>query len=124
MKNIVEVSTDILQLSLTIQEGFQHLVGRMGEGHFEDTYYLFQDIVRAFSSIYDAVRPLSLVSPLGESQIAELTEKLINAFDDMNKAYENNELDKAQQDLQVVLFPAFESWRGELERCLHPLVDS
>jgi len=124
MENIVAISAQILQLSETIQDGMEHLLSRMDEGHFEDNYYLFQDIVRAFSAIYDAMKSLAMLSPLKESQIMELSEKLITSLDSINGSYENHEQDKAQEAMQAVFLPALSKWKDELERCLHPLADS
>jgi hypothetical protein len=124
MENIIAISSQIIRLSGTIQEGMDHLVRRMNEGFFEDNYYLFQDMVRAFSAIYDAMGPLTVLSPLKESHIMELGGNLMSTLDSINDLYENHELDKAQQHMQMVLLPAFGRWKDELDRCLHPLVDS
>jgi len=124
MENMVAMSAQILGLSDTIQEGMEHLLSKMNEGHFEDNYYLFQDIVRAFSAIYDALKSITGLSPLEESQIMELSERLIASLDSINDSYETHEQDKVQQAMQAVFIPTIRKWKDELKRCLHPLVDS
>ena len=39
------IAREVMELSATIQDGFKHLQNRMAEGHFEDTEYLFADIL-------------------------------------------------------------------------------
>lgn len=124
MENIVAITTQILQLSETIQEGIEHLLSRMDEGYFEDNYYLFQDMVSAFSAIYEAVKSIAMLPPLKESQIMDLSVKLFGSLNGINDSYENHEQDKAKLDMQMVLLPALSRWKEELERFLHPLVDS
>ena len=124
MENVDAITTQMLQLSETIQEGIEHLLSMMDEGHFEDNYYLFQDMVSAFSAIYEAMTSLDMLPLFKESQITDLSLKLIVSLNGINDSYEKHEQDKVKVDMQMVLLPALSRWKEEFERCLHPLVDS
>ena len=111
---------EIFDLSDTIQEGLQYLEKRMGEGHFEDTDYLFDDIKEAFKSISRAIEPV-----IAEQKIlGELTEKFSLALEKMSTNYENPKLEIARMDLQFVLFPAYKGWQAEVQKCFAHLIES
>lgn len=111
---------EIFDLSDTVREGLQHIEKRLGEGHFEDTAYLFEDIKEAFVSIAQAIEPLFVKEKLLE----KLTEKMSVALEEMNNSYENGKLDQARMNLQFVLFPAYNSWQSELQKCLNNIIES
>lgn len=103
-----------------MEEGLAHLVNRMGEGHLEDTRFLYEDILNAFRSISMAME-MDLAE---QNQIPVVSERLQLAFDKMNQSYEDNKLDTCRMDMQFVLFPAFKDWIQEIDRCLRPLIQS
>ncbi len=119
MDNIYEISTEIMALAATIEEGLGHLNKRMGELHFEDTRYLFNDIVEAYLSIMNALE--GLMEKLAPNELVEKSGQLQVAMEKMNHSYEANKVDEARMDMQFILFPAFKAWMGEMEKCIRPL---
>lgn len=117
MDNIFGLASEVLSLARTIEEGLEHLNKRMGELHFEDTRYLFQDIAEAYRSILATLenRPKSIADT---AEILEKSTRLQLAFEKMNQSYEDNKLDEARMDLQFILLPAFRGWMQELENYL------
>lgn len=120
MSDQQSIITGMFHLLDTIKEGLQHIEKRLGEGHFEDTAYLFEDIKEAFSSIFKTIEP---VIP-EHKMLGELTDKLLIGLEAMNSSYENKKLDQARIDLQFMLFPAYRSWQEEMQKCFGNLVES
>ena len=120
MESKINVCREILSLGGTMEEGLDHLANRMGEGHLEDTRFLFADIQDAFRSISMALEMDFAV----ENEIPVFSERLQLAFDKMNRSYEDNKLDSGRMDMQFVLYPAFKEWMQEINRCLRPLIQS
>jgi hypothetical protein len=111
---------EVFDLADTIGEGLQHLEKRMGEGHFEDTGYLFEDIKEAFKTISRAIEP----DVSEQMTLGELSEKFSTALDNMNANYDHSKLDLARMDLQFVLLPAYKGWQSELQKCFRHLIES
>ncbi len=122
MDNIYAITTEILDLIITIEEGLEHLNKRMGELHFEDTRYLFQDILEAYLSIMTAME--GLMDNLNTDAVLEKSKQLHNAMEQMNQSYEVNKMDKARMDMQFVLVPTFKQWKSAMESCLRPLAQA
>lgn len=111
-----EVFDYILDLTDTMLEGMEHLKNRMQEGYFEDTCYLYFDIVKAIASIYDALEPL--IPQLGDNRIEDFTGELNRVNEKMVEIYEQKQFEIAKDNMEFQLLPAFKKWKIELERCL------
>lgn len=120
MESKINVCREILCLGGTMEEGLDHLVTRMGEGHWEDTSFLFADIQDAFRSISMALEMDFAV----ENEIPVFSERLQLAFDKMNQSYADNRLDSGRIDMQFILYPAFKDWMKEINKCLQPIIQS
>jgi hypothetical protein len=87
--DVLKRSTELLE---TVQEGLLHILKRLNEGHFEDTIYLFEDAVEAFSVIE---RSLNVIPKyLLNEDLSELTVKVKNAIELAVGAYELKDLKK------------------------------
>ncbi len=122
MENQISLCREIIIMGGTMEEALNHLVGRMGEGHFEDTRYLFDDIMEAFRSINAALETVSI--QWEETKAGELSDRLQMSIDKMNQSYEDNKLDQGRIDMQFILMPAFKAWIQEIDKCLSPLIQS
>lgn len=117
-----QIASDIINLSDTIMEGLEHIKKRVYDGHFEETYYLLEDIIDAVASIHKATEPM--LPLLGENRIEQYSEHLTRLIDEMTNNYEAQRIEKAKTDMQLVLIPAFKQWKTELERCLSDYIAS
>jgi nicotinamide riboside kinase len=122
MESLITLSRDMVELSNTIKEGLDHLDKRLADGHLEDSYYLFQDIIQAFYSVTRAME--SIQSSIEIETVVRATDKLLNAFEKLSISYEDQKLNQARMDLQLILSPAFSAWSNELHRCLQPIMES
>lgn len=122
MENLITLSRDMVELSNTIKEGLDHLDKRLAEGHLEDSYYLFQDIVQAFYSVTRAME--SMQANVEIAGVVKATDSLLSAFEKLSTSYEDQKLNQARMDLQLILTPAFSAWSSELHRCLQPIMES
>lgn len=121
MESQINLCREILNIGTTMEEGLNHLVSRMGEGHFEDTRYLFDDIGDAFRSINAALNTVTIQEG---NAIEEMSDRLQTSFEKMNQSYEIDNLSQGRMDMQFVVVPAFKIWIQEIDRCLSPLVQS
>lgn len=122
MESLITLSRDMVELSNTIKEGLEHLDKRLAEGHLEDSYYLFQDIVQAFYSVTRAME--SMQANVEIAGVVQATDSLLSAFEKLSTSYEDQKLNQARMDLQLILSPAFSNWSSELHRCLQPIMES
>lgn len=116
------IAREVMELSETIRAGFEHLQNRMAEGHFEDTEYLFVDILAAFNAIFRSSE--QFISESDQELMERLKEKLLTALEGMGVNYEQKKLDVARMDLQFVLIPAYQVWQTELHKYLSPWLES
>lgn len=117
MNNMFGLANEIISLAKTIEEGLEHLHKRMGELHFEDTRYLFDDIVDAYKSILVTLENRADGTD-NFNGILQKSDHLQAAFEKMNQSYEENKLNEARMDMQFILLPAFQAWLEELEKHL------
>ena len=120
MESKISVCREILSLGGTMEEGLAHLVNRMGEGHLEDTRFLYEDILNAFRSINMALE----MDFAEQNKIPVVSERLQLAFDKINQSYTDNKLNSCRMDMQFILYPAFKDWMQEINRCLRPIIQS
>ena len=122
MDNLISMASDINELVNTIEEGLKHIQTRARDGYFEDTLYLFEDIVEGLNSIFEALQSIDASRNLNRAQ--NKTVNLLDALDAINLAY--RETNTADADLLInnKLMPAFAEWKAELEGCLFPIIQS
>ncbi|EWG11497.1 hypothetical protein [Cytobacillus firmus] len=58
MEKYIEVMKQCLEISETILEGLHHIQKLLSEGKFEQTIYLYEDVLLAYSTIENSVEPL------------------------------------------------------------------
>ena len=121
MSDQITIAREVLELVDTIRDGLEHLEKRMAEGHFEDTEYLFTDILTAATAIFRASQPF--ITENDQEIMDRLKEKLLMALDGMSANYEQKKLSVARMDLQFVLIPAYQVWQAEIHKCLSPWLE-
>ncbi|WP_061212738.1 hypothetical protein [Syntrophomonas wolfei] len=121
MSSLYSIAREMMDLSHTMLEALDHINRRMAAGHLESTFYLFQDILEAFTLVQ------SLLEQLPEEQgitLEKVSLNFQNCLDLMLLAYQSNDLEKAHVELQYDLLPNFIKWQYELEKGLKPYKDS
>ncbi len=121
MENLISIASDINELVTTIQEGLKHIQTRTEEGCFDDTLYLFEDIVQGLNSIMEALQ--TMVSSQKTSRNQDKTIILLDVLDEIYLAYQNK-TEGAGWLLNEKLLPAFAEWKAELETYLLPIIQS
>jgi hypothetical protein len=107
--DVLKKSTELLE---TVQEGLLYTLKRLNEGHFEDTIYLFEDAVEAFSVIE---RSLNVIpKDILNEDVTELTAKVKNAIELIVSAYELKDDAKVKEILQFSLIPRCKKWNEAL----------
>jgi len=107
--DVLKRSTELLE---TVHEGLLHILKRLNDGHFEDTIYLFEDAVEAFSVIE---RSLNVIpKDLLNEDLGELTVKVKDAIELTVDAYELKDYAKAKEILQFSLIPRCKKWNEAL----------
>jgi hypothetical protein len=112
----MEKYNDVLKRSIelleTVHEGLLHILKKLNEGHFEDTIYLFEDAVEAFSVIE---RSLNVIpKDILNEDVTELTMKVKNVIELVVSAYELKDHAKVKEILQFSLIPRCKKWNETL----------
>lgn len=115
-KKYIDVIKQSLALSDTGLESLEHIKLQYKEGKFAETFYLFNDVVNAFSTIERSVQDLLPLLP--ENQIQVLMDRLRSALEHVVAAYEQERLSQAREVMQFNLMPTYKEWRLELHRVL------
>jgi hypothetical protein len=107
--DVLKRATELLE---TVHEGLLHIFKRLNDGHFEDTIYLFEDAVEAFSVIE---RSLNVIpKDILNKDLSELTAKVKDAIELIVSAYELKDYAKAKEILQFSLIPRCKKWNEAL----------
>ena len=122
MKEYYEVIRNILGLAETSMDGLNHIASRLGEGHFDSTVNLMEDVVEAVYHIESSINLFS--NKLGPNSLEIATANLRLALGSVVHAYEHGQRAKALLFLKHNLIPAFTRWQEELNLCLSPYVAS
>lgn len=107
-------------MSSTILEGLKHIKLRMEEGQLKETLFLFEDVLEALISIENSVQPLMEKEKELEKAVAVIKQSL----EMLARAYEEDNLIKAQTELGDNLIPALDKLRVELDASLQKYKDS
>ncbi|UCZ52687.1 hypothetical protein LGQ02_18045 [Bacillus shivajii] len=114
MEKYIDVMKQSVDLSQTILEGLQHIQKLQGEGKFEETMYLFEDVVAGFSSVEKSMQPL--LKELNNDELEARMNSVKIALDLVVSSYESNNYGKVQEIMQFTLVPQFMKLKQELER--------
>lgn len=122
MEKHIDVMKQSVELSETILEGLQHIQKLLGEGKFEETMSMFEDIVSAFSTMQQS---LTLVTEkLENHQIDSTSNKVQDGLELVVSAYEAKSHGKVQEIIQFTLSPQVKKWKEELEKAFQPYIVS
>lgn len=122
MEKHIDVMKQSVELSETILEGLQHIQKLLGEGKFEETMSMFEDVVSAFSTMQQSLTP---VTEKLENQ--EIDAKAIKVQADLElvvSAYEAKSHGKVQEIIQFTLTPQLKKWKEALEKTFQPYIIS
>ncbi len=112
MEKYVEVIRRSVELVDTCIEGLQHIRAGLREGVFEETMYLFEDIVYGYCKIAEFLPVLD--SFLADDRLKTITLEVEEAMHHMLTAYEYCDINKASNILDHQVIPAFQLWSGEM----------
>ncbi len=120
MNYLYETAGDIISLSSTVLEGLNHIKLRMEEGQLKETLFLFEDVLEALISIENSVQPLMEK----EKELGKAVAVIKQSLEMLARAYEEDNLAKAQNALNENLLPALDKLRAELDASLQKYKDS
>lgn len=106
------------ELSKTMIEGIQHINSLINKGEFEQTIFLFEDVLIAFSAIEQSIEPFKGKLE-GHSVEAEL-ESLKKVLELTVASYEKRNYSRVQEIVQFSLEPHFKKLHIRLEDAFKP----
>ncbi|WP_188206706.1 hypothetical protein [Alkalibacillus aidingensis] len=112
MDQQTQILKQSIDLSQTMLQGLEHIQALLNDGKFEETMYLFEDVVRAHLSVS---KSLINKKEIDVSKINEKSQNIQDSFDKVVKAYETNDKGSVQQILQFTLIPKVKEWHEELD---------
>ncbi|WP_240374119.1 hypothetical protein [Bacillus piscicola] len=120
MEKYIDVMKQSVELSHTMIEGLQHMQTLFGQGKMEDTVFLFEDIVAAFSSVEEAVAPVAPDMP--QSDLETKLQQVQRALEVTVTAYEKKQYGKVQEIIQFTVLPKCKELHQELETAFQPYI--
>ncbi len=106
--DIMKSSTDLAE---TISEGLQHFQKLFGEGRFEQSLFLFEDILEAYSAIERSVN--SIIEAKNPENLKASLKSVNHALSIVVDTYEDKKYMKVQEVLQFTLIPQFNRLKAE-----------
>ncbi len=122
MSNLFETARDVIDLSNTMQEGMQYIAQRIEGERFNETLFLFEDVLEAFASIQTSVGLLVELEKQGE--LEDSSRILRESMERLARAYEEGSLEKARLEVQTTLLAAFKKWQDQLQSSLKQYLES
>ena len=122
MEKHIEVMKKSLELSETILEGLQHIQKLLSEGKSEQSVFMFEDVLEAYTAISATIEPV--INELNNESISAQQAAFSQAADLVVTAYEEKNYAKVQEILQFTLVPRFKKLKEELEQAFKPYVIS
>lgn len=119
MNLLYTIASELMNLSNTVQEGLEHMKLRFEEGQLRETLFLFEDVLEAVELIENSVSSLEQ-----DKELWVMTGGLKGGLEMLARAYEENNVEKARNELGNNLLPAFKNWQAELEKSLKKYKDS
>ena len=92
-----------LELSETILEGLQHIQKHLSEGKSEQSVFMFEDVLEAYTAISATIEPV--INELNNESISSKQTGFSQAADLVVTAYEEENYAKVQEILQFTLVP-------------------
>ena len=122
MEKHIEVMKKSLELSETILEGLQHIQKLLNEGKNEQSVFMFEDALEAYTAISTTIEPV--INELNNESISAQQAAFSQAADLVVTAYEEKNYAKVQEILQFTLVPRFKKLKEQLEEAFKPYVIS
>lgn len=122
MEKYLEMIKKTLDLLETCNEGLEHLILRLEQGHFNQTMSMLEDITAAIYEIQQSVEQYS--DQLPPSQLDHAVDNLNYALKLVVSAYEHNDRTKALELIHSNLKPTYMEWHKMLADQIRPYVTS
>lgn len=122
MDKYIEVIKKSIQLSDTILEGLEHITKLLNDGKHEQSVFLFEDVMEAYTSIRTATEPI--VKKLKSETVREKQVDIENVIVQVVSEYEKNNYLKVQEIFQHELVPKYKTFKEELEKLFEPYLIS
>lgn len=120
MERHLEVIKHIIKLLETLSEGLEYVQIRLDEGSMHATMQVLEDCMEAFAAIERSLNPL--LAELPQNQIEFHSETLFKSMDYLVFYYEQSNVGHACHILREETFPAFQTWKQEIESDLYPFI--
>ncbi|MFA9558929.1 hypothetical protein ACERII_16585 [Evansella sp. AB-rgal1] len=120
MEKYIEVMKQSLELTETMLQGLQHIQKLIGEGKHEQTIITFEDVLSAYSTIENSIKPIKdklECEQQTSTNLNHILELVVNR-------YEEKDYYKVQEVMQFTLIPQVKKWKEELENTFHPYIVS
>ena len=122
IEQYLDVFKRILELSQTIEEGFEHVQEYMKKLEYENALVVLNDINDGFESIESFLEVI--IQALPENEIINMKTLLKNNLNNVIYYLKQNESNKARILLDITLLPDIKNWQNELNRILSPYIYS
>lgn len=122
MEKYIDVMKQSVELSGTMIEGIEHIQMLLEEGKYEDSMYLFENVVAGFLSIEHSVTPI--IETLENNGIEARSKQIKESLELVVSAYEVRNYDKAQEVIRNTLTSHCKEFRQELEAVFSPFLVS
>ncbi|SDZ33544.1 hypothetical protein SAMN05421736_11031 [Evansella caseinilytica] len=114
MEKYIDVMKQSIELSETVLEGVIHIKKLLGEGKFEETMYLFEDVILAFSTVELSITPIK--EKLTNNEIDATAMKVKEALALAVSGYETRSRGRVLEVIQFTLVLQVKKWKEELEK--------
>ncbi len=118
VEKYVDVMKQSVELSDTLLEGLQHIQKLLGEGNAEQTIYMFEDVLLAYSTIEGSIEPIK--EELKNEELTTSAIKLKQTLELVVSNYEAKDYNKVQEVIQFTLVPQVKKWKQQLQGAFQP----
>lgn len=114
MDQYIEVLHELFALEETVKGAIDHLYQQTMEGHFQETAWLFTDIVIAFQEIKNSLVPV--LPKLENNQLAEAMSQLFDSLEILSHLYHGCSQSEALAAVENILLPRHQQWQTALKK--------
>ncbi|HHW04247.1 MAG TPA: hypothetical protein GXX35_15845 [Thermoanaerobacterales bacterium] len=115
-----EIIERILELLNTMEEGLEFIQIGLSELKYEEAQIVLKDVIDAVHSIDSSIQPMQ--SGLPQNNISTLSSLLKKSLDKALERFDQNNELNINSLLENETYPAFKSWREEIEKVLRPYI--
>jgi len=103
-----------------MEEGLEFIQIGLSELKYEEAQIVLKDVIDAVHSIDSSIQPMQ--SGLPQNNISTLSSLLKKSLDKALERFDQNNELNINSLLENETYPAFKSWREEIEKVLRPYI--